>query len=62
MGFAAVFTWLGMPAAIGLTLSFVKTLRSVTAAGLAVGLLTASERLRTGPVSAPRPGSAVLDS
>jgi hypothetical protein len=36
MGFAAVFTWLGMPAAFGFSLSLVKTLRSLTAAGIGV--------------------------
>jgi hypothetical protein len=44
MGFALVFTWLGMPAAIGFTLSLVKTLRSVTAAGIGIGLLSAGDR------------------
>jgi len=44
MGFAAVFTWLGMPAAIGLSLSLVKTLRSLTAAGFGIALLTGSNR------------------
>src|SRR5262249_248574 len=33
VGFAVVFTWLGMPAAIGFSLSLVKTLRSLTTAG-----------------------------
>jgi hypothetical protein len=36
MGFAAVFTWLGMPAAFGFSLSLVKTLRSLTAAGVGI--------------------------
>jgi len=43
VGFAVVFTWLGLPAAIGFTLSLVKTLRSLTAAGIGIGLLTASD-------------------
>jgi len=41
VGFAVVFTWLGLPAAIGFTLSLVKTLRSLTAAGIVIGLLAA---------------------
>jgi len=44
MGFAAVFTWLGLPAAIGFSLSLVKTLRSLTAAGFGIALLTGSNR------------------
>lgn len=43
-GFAVVFAWLGMPAAIGFTLSLVKTLRSLTAAGIGLGLLAGSDR------------------
>jgi hypothetical protein len=42
MGFAVVFTWVGLPAAIGFTLSLVKTLRSLTAAAIAIGLPTGS--------------------
>jgi hypothetical protein len=45
VGFAIVFTWLGLPAAIGFTLSLVKTLRSLTAAGIGIGLLTASDHV-----------------
>src|SRR5262249_30641007 len=61
VGFAAVFTWLGMPAAIGFTLSLVKTLRSLTAAGIAIGLLSGSDRssARWSPLDA---GAAALDS
>jgi hypothetical protein len=40
-GFAVVFTWLGMPAAVGFTLSLVQALRSLAAAGIGVSLLTA---------------------
>jgi hypothetical protein len=61
MGFAVVFVWLGMPAAIGFTLSLVKTLRSLVAAGLVIGVLTAGERLRSGVIAAARPSGAVLD-
>ena len=50
MGFAIVFVWLGMPAAIGFTLSLVKTLRSLTAAGIGIGLLTGSDRASLAPV------------
>jgi len=46
VGFAVVFAWLGLPAAIGFTLSLVKTLRSLTAAGFAIGLPTDAERPR----------------
>src|SRR5262249_59336993 len=46
MGFAVVFTWLGMPAAIGFTLSVVKTLRSLAAAGVALGLTAGAPRRR----------------
>jgi hypothetical protein len=38
MGFAVVFTWLGMPAAIGFSLSLVRTLRSLAAAAIVVVL------------------------
>jgi len=62
MGFAVVFTWLGMPAAIGFTLSLVKTLRSLTAAGIAVGVSTVTERSSAAPVTTTHPRSAVLDS
>jgi hypothetical protein len=44
MGFAVVFTWLGLPAAIGFTLSLVRTLRSVTTAGIVIGVLTIYQR------------------
>jgi hypothetical protein len=44
MGFAVVFTWLGLPAAVGFTLSLVRTLRSVTTAGIVIGLLTIYQR------------------
>jgi hypothetical protein len=60
MGFALVFTWLGMPAAIGFTLSLVKTLRSVTAAGIGISVLACGERLRAVLLSAQRPRNAVL--
>jgi len=62
MGFAIVFTWLGLPAPIGFTLSLVKTLRSLTAAGVGIGLLTGIERSSAAWVPARRPQSAMLDS
>jgi len=62
MGFAVVFTWLGMPAAIGFTLSLVKTLRSLTAAGIGIGLLPHGDRARPQLISAPHARGAVLDS
>jgi hypothetical protein len=49
VGFAVLFTWLGMPAAIGFTLSLVKTLRSLTAAGIVIGWPTGA------PVQCPVP-------
>jgi hypothetical protein len=63
VGFAVVFTWLGMPAAVGFTLSLVKTLRSLTAAGIGIGLLTSRTRLRETWVPTRRPSrGAMLDS
>jgi hypothetical protein len=44
-GYAMVFTWLGMPATVGFTLSLVRTLRSLTVSGVGVGLLTGAERV-----------------
>jgi hypothetical protein len=43
-GFAAVFTWLGLPATVGFTLSLVKTLRSLTAAGIGIAFLPRDKR------------------
>jgi hypothetical protein len=62
MGFAVLFTWLGLPAAIGFTLSLVKTLRSVTAAGIAIALLAVAERASQALIAARRPGGALMDS
>jgi hypothetical protein len=62
MGFAVVFTWLGMPAAIGFTLSLVKTLRSLTAGGVAIGWPNGPERSSPPLVTAQGPRSPVLDS
>ncbi|HWW84479.1 MAG TPA: lysylphosphatidylglycerol synthase domain-containing protein [Vicinamibacterales bacterium] len=39
-GYAVVFNWLGMMAAVGFTLSLVKRLRSLVVTGLAFGLLS----------------------
>jgi hypothetical protein len=50
-GYAVVFSWLGIPATVGFTLSLAKTLRSLTAAGLGVGLLTGISRSSLGVVS-----------
>jgi hypothetical protein len=61
-GFAVVFTWLGMPAAIGFTLSLVKTLRSVTAAGVMIGLLAGIERLGAVLAAIRTSRHVVLDS
>lgn len=62
MGFAMVFTWLGLPAAIGFTLSVVKTLRSLTAAGIALGAPAGTQRSSAAPIAGTRPPGAVLDS
>src|SRR5262245_58153050 len=40
MGYAVVFKWLGLTAAVGFTVSFVKTLRSLVTAGLGIGILS----------------------
>lgn len=60
-GFAVVFTWLGMPAAIGFTLSLIKTLRSLAAAGIGIGLLPHGNRARPQHVSTLQARGAVLD-
>jgi hypothetical protein len=44
-GYAIIFTWLGLPAPMGFALSLVKTLRSLAAAGILVGLMTIARRL-----------------
>ena len=62
MGFAMVFTWLGLPAAIGFTLSVVKTLRSLTAGGIALGAPTGTQRSSAALVAGTRPPTAALDS
>jgi hypothetical protein len=62
MGFAVVFTWLGLPAAIGFTLSLVKTLRSVTAAGVVIGLLAIVERANQMLFGNVAAGGAMVDS
>jgi hypothetical protein len=54
MGFAIVFTWLGLPAPIGFTLSLIKTLRSVTAAGIGIGLLAVIDQMNAARVPARR--------
>jgi hypothetical protein len=71
MGFALVATWLGIPAAIGFTLSLTKTLRSLSAAGVMIGLTRAAEWIiperpergeRPERVDAPPVAEAALDS
>ena len=57
VGFAVVFTWLGMPAALGFALSLVKTLRSLTAAGIGIGLLPGGDR--SSPALVPMTGASV---
>ena len=42
-GFALVFSWLGLTAAAGFTLSLVKRVRSVTVAAVGLGLLKVLE-------------------
>jgi hypothetical protein len=61
MGFAMVFTWLGLPAAIGFTLSLVKTLRSLTVGGIALAAPIGTERSSVAVVPGTPPPSAVLD-
>jgi hypothetical protein len=43
-GYAVVFNWLGMTAAVGFTLSIVRLLRSVTASALGLGFLHGLDR------------------
>ena len=43
-GYAVVFNWLGMTATVGFTLSLVKMLRSLTAAGIGLALLNWLDR------------------
>jgi hypothetical protein len=62
VGFAVVFAWLGLPAAIGFTLSLVKTLRSLTTAGIGIGLLSGSDRLGSVLVRTRSRCAEVLDS
>jgi hypothetical protein len=63
MGFAIVFSWLGVPAAIGFTLSLMKTLRSLTTAGIVIGFVRATARANPVPLNASNVvGRAVLDS
>jgi len=62
MGFAVVFTWLGLPAAIGFTLSLTKTLRSLTAAGITIGFTPAAAGANPVLVATRPVRSAVLDS
>jgi hypothetical protein len=63
MGFAMVFTWLGVPAAIGFTLSLMKTLRSLTAAAIVIGFSRVTARANPVPLDAsPVVATPVLDS
>jgi hypothetical protein len=63
MGFAVVFTWLGIPAAIGFTLSIVKTIGSLTAAAVGIGFARVAARANPGAVDrSPVVARAVLDS
>jgi len=64
VGFAVVFTWLGMPAAIGFTLSLIKTLRSLTAGGIGVGIGVFTGGSCSNAASSPTrpPVKTVLDS
>jgi hypothetical protein len=61
-GYAMVFTWLGMPAAVGFTLSFVRTVRSLIASSLGAGLLTGAERLTALRASRFADRSEVVDT
>jgi hypothetical protein len=53
-GYAVVFNWLGLTAAVGFTLSVVKLLRSLTASALGLGLLMQIDRrMRSRPRGVP---------
>jgi len=62
MGFAVVFTWLGVPAAIGFTLSLMKTLRSLTVAGIAIGFARPTARANVPVDASPVVARVVLNS
>lgn len=53
-GYAVVFDWLGLTAALGFTLSLVKVLRSLTAAGLGLVILNQLDRRWSAIVGAVR--------
>jgi hypothetical protein len=59
VAFAVIYRWLGMPAAVGLTASLVKTLRSLTAAGIICWVLPTGTRWIGKLVSRRQRGSAV---
>ena len=52
-GYALVFTWLGVPAVTGFTLSIVRRVRSLVAAAAGLGLMTLSGRSSTAVCRAP---------
>lgn len=52
-GYAVLFNWLGMAAAVGFASSLVKMLRSLLTSGLGLLLLTHTERMRLVPRTAP---------
>ena len=52
-GYAVLFNWLGMAAAVGVASSLVKTLRSLATSGLSLVLLTRTERMWLVPQTAP---------
>jgi len=52
-GYAIVFNWLGMTAAVGFTLSLVKRVRSMTVAAIGLVLLSQFDRPSLAPARAP---------
>ena len=57
-GYAVVFNWLGMAAAVGFTLSLVQRVRSLVVAGVGLGLLLQIDRISNvpaRPTAPPRP-------
>jgi hypothetical protein len=60
-GYAVLFTWMGMPAAVGFALSLVKTLRSLLAAGITLAALAVASRSTWISASARSAERASLD-
>jgi hypothetical protein len=52
-GYALVFNWLGLSAAVGFALSLVKLLRSLSVAAIGLGLLAQTDRLQRSATARP---------